>query len=52
MISRRQYACRAAATVLRHPLLTQALIRVLARVPALAAPFVSYLNGPSQAQLS
>jgi 2-polyprenyl-6-methoxyphenol hydroxylase-like FAD-dependent oxidoreductase len=47
MISRRQYACRAASTVLRHPLLTRALIHVLARVPVLATPFVRYLNGPA-----
>src|SRR5262249_61026451 len=33
VVSRRQAACRAAAAVLRHPLLTAAPVAVLARVP-------------------
>jgi 2-polyprenyl-6-methoxyphenol hydroxylase-like FAD-dependent oxidoreductase len=45
VVSRRQYACRAAAFVLRHPLLARTLVRLLARVPSLAAPFVHHLNG-------
>jgi flavin-dependent dehydrogenase len=44
VVSRRQYACRAAAFVLRHPVLARALVRLLARVPSLAAPFVHHLN--------
>ena len=41
VVVHRQYACRAAAAVLRHPLLARALIRLLARPgprPALPAP--------------
>jgi flavin-dependent dehydrogenase len=45
VITRRQYACRAAAYVLRHPLLARTLVRLLACVPSLAAPFVHHLNG-------
>src|SRR5205823_821006 len=45
VVVRRQYACRAAAAVLRHPLLARALIRLLAHVPALARPFMHHLNG-------
>jgi flavin-dependent dehydrogenase len=44
VVSRRQTACRVAAAVLRHPLLSGAVVAVLARVPALAAPFVRHLN--------
>jgi hypothetical protein len=44
-VAHRQYACRAAAAVLRHPLLARALIRVLARAPALARPFLHHLDG-------
>jgi flavin-dependent dehydrogenase len=45
VITRRQYACRAAALVLRYPLVARTLIHLLARVPSLAAPFVRHLNG-------
>jgi hypothetical protein len=45
VVVRRQYACRAAAAVLRHPLLARALIRLLAHAPALARPFMHHLNG-------
>jgi flavin-dependent dehydrogenase len=47
VVSRRQAACRAAAAVLRHPLLTGAAVAVLAHFPALAAPFVRHLNRSS-----
>jgi flavin-dependent dehydrogenase len=40
----RRLACRAAAAVLRHPLLAAALIRILTYAPALAGPFVRHLN--------
>jgi flavin-dependent dehydrogenase len=45
LITQRQCVCRAAAAVLRRPLLTGALIHVLARLPALATPLVRYLHG-------
>jgi menaquinone-9 beta-reductase len=44
VVVRRQYLCRAAAAVLRRPLLARALVRLLARVPALAAPLLRHLN--------
>jgi flavin-dependent dehydrogenase len=44
VVVQRQYACRAAAAVLRHPLLARALIHLLARAPALARPFVRHLD--------
>jgi flavin-dependent dehydrogenase len=47
VITRRQYACRAATAVLRHPVLTGVVIAALAWVPGLATPFVRYLNAPS-----
>jgi flavin-dependent dehydrogenase len=47
VVSRRQAACRAAAAVLRQPLLTGAAVAVLACCPALAAPFVRHLNRSS-----
>jgi flavin-dependent dehydrogenase len=47
VVSRRQAVCRAAAAVLRHPLLTGAAVAVLARFPALATPFVRHLNRSS-----
>jgi flavin-dependent dehydrogenase len=47
VVSRRQAACRAAAAVLRRPLLTAAAVALLARFPALAGPFVRHLNRSS-----
>jgi flavin-dependent dehydrogenase len=47
VVSHRQSACRAAAAVLRHPLLTGAVVTVLSRLPSLAAPFVRHLNRSS-----
>ncbi|HZY89862.1 MAG TPA: FAD-dependent monooxygenase [Gemmataceae bacterium] len=44
VVVRRQYLCRAAAAVLRRPLLARAIVRVLARVPALATPLLRHLN--------
>ena len=44
VVSRRQTACRATAAILRYPLLAGAVVAVLSRVPALAAPFVRHLN--------
>jgi flavin-dependent dehydrogenase len=40
----RQGTCRLVAQVLRHPALTRAAIRLLARFPGLAAPVVGRLN--------
>ena len=47
VVSRRQTACRAAAAVLRHPLLADVVVAVLSCVPVLAAPFVRHLNRSS-----
>jgi menaquinone-9 beta-reductase len=44
VVSRRQTLCRFAAAVLRYPLLAGAVVAVLARIPALATPFVRHLN--------
>jgi flavin-dependent dehydrogenase len=41
----RQVACRAAAAVLRRPWLVRLLVRLLARAPALAAPYLRLLDG-------
>jgi flavin-dependent dehydrogenase len=46
VVARRQLACRAAAAVLRHPHLVGLVVRLLRRVPALAAPVVRLLNAP------
>ena len=43
-VTRRQYVCTTMSAVLRRPLLTRLLVDVLARVPALAGPFVRSLN--------
>jgi flavin-dependent dehydrogenase len=43
-VARRHRFCRLLRQVLRHPVLTGALIAVLARVPALATPFLRRLN--------
>jgi flavin-dependent dehydrogenase len=44
LLGRRQLVCRAVAAVLRSPRLTQAALRLLARMPALAIPLTSYLG--------
>jgi flavin-dependent dehydrogenase len=44
VVARRRLACRGAAFVLRHPLLVGTLIRLLAHLPALAAPFLHILE--------
>jgi flavin-dependent dehydrogenase len=44
VVVRRQYVCRAAAAVLRRPLLARALVRLLARAPALAGPLLRHLD--------
>jgi flavin-dependent dehydrogenase len=44
VVVRRQHLCRAAAAVLRRPLLAGALVRLLARVPGLASPLIRHLN--------
>jgi flavin-dependent dehydrogenase len=46
-IARRQHTCRAVTRLLRSPWLARVLIRVLARMPGLAAPLVRRLNAPS-----
>jgi flavin-dependent dehydrogenase len=43
-VGRRQWTCRAVAALLRRPALTRLMVRALARLPALAAPVVGYLN--------
>ncbi len=44
LVVRSQIACRAAAFVLRRPLLVRGVIGALARVPALAQPFLRHLH--------
>jgi flavin-dependent dehydrogenase len=44
LIARRQIFCRALAAVLRSPPLTRAMIQLLSRAPALAAPVTRYLG--------
>jgi flavin-dependent dehydrogenase len=44
LIARRQVFCRAVAAVLRCPPLTRAMIQLLSRAPALAAPVARYLG--------
>jgi len=45
-VSRRQWAGRLLATMLRRATLTHAAIEVLSWVPSLAAPMVQYVNAP------
>jgi len=44
LVTRRQWACRAAAFVLRRPALAAGLVALLSRLPAAAGPVVRYLN--------
>jgi flavin-dependent dehydrogenase len=44
VVARRQFACHAAALVLRHPLLARIIIRLLTHLPGLAVPFLRHLN--------
>jgi 2-polyprenyl-6-methoxyphenol hydroxylase-like FAD-dependent oxidoreductase len=44
MVTRRQWVIRLLAQMLRRPLLARLIVRSLARLPALASPFVRYLN--------
>ena len=44
LLGSRQLVCRAVACVLRSPALTRTAVRLLARVPALAAPMTHYLG--------
>jgi flavin-dependent dehydrogenase len=46
IIGRPQFACRAAAHVLRRPWLMGAIVAMLARAPWLAGPLVRFLNRP------
>lgn len=48
IVGRRQWFCRAAARVLRSPVLTTLAVRALGVAPALARPFVAALNRPSR----
>jgi hypothetical protein len=43
-VGRRQHPCRLLARVLRRPRLCRGLIRLLARMPWLAAPLVSWIH--------
>jgi 2-polyprenyl-6-methoxyphenol hydroxylase-like FAD-dependent oxidoreductase len=45
-VTRRQFTCRAMAAVLRRPWLTRIVVGLLARLPALATPFVRAVNAP------
>lgn len=49
LITQRQGICRATAALLRRPALTRVLVRVLNRVPVLAAPIVYFLNHSNEA---
>jgi flavin-dependent dehydrogenase len=51
-VGRRQVVCRWAARLLRRPLLTGAAVRLLARLPGLAAPVIRYLNAAPAAESS
>jgi flavin-dependent dehydrogenase len=44
LVTRRQWACRAAAFVLRRPALAATLVALLSRLPAAAGPMIRYLN--------
>lgn len=44
VVARRQYLCQALAAALRHPRLSRAIVRVLARAPGLAGPVLRHLN--------
>jgi flavin-dependent dehydrogenase len=44
MVVRRQWLCRVVARALRSPVLVRAALTVLSRAPAVATPFVGYLN--------
>ncbi len=46
VVARRQWACRAASSLLRRPRLTGVLVRILSALPSLAAPFLGHLNRP------
>jgi len=45
-VSRRQWACRLLAAMLRQAVLPRAAVEVLSWMPALAAPMVQYVNAP------
>lgn len=47
IVGRRQWFCRAAARVLRSPMLTNLAVRTLALAPILARPFVALLDRPT-----
>jgi flavin-dependent dehydrogenase len=46
LVERSQFACRAAAFVLRRPWLARTLVAVLAHAPSLARPFLRHLHSP------
>jgi flavin-dependent dehydrogenase len=46
VVARRQWACRASASLLRRPRLTGVLVRILSVLPSLAAPVLGHLNRP------
>jgi menaquinone-9 beta-reductase len=48
VVQRRQRICRVAASVLRRPWLTRAVIAILAHAPRLARPIVCQLNTPQR----
>jgi flavin-dependent dehydrogenase len=49
LIRRRQFVCRAAAGLLRRPMLTRACIQTLRFLPGLAGPVVRYFNQTAKA---
>jgi flavin-dependent dehydrogenase len=44
LLGRRQFVCRMLTCLLRHPLLTVGLVRLLGWIPALARPVIAALN--------
>jgi flavin-dependent dehydrogenase len=48
IVTRRQWACRATAALLRRPRLTRAVVTVLGWAPILAAPVVRFLATPTE----
>ena len=46
LLAARRRGCRFTAYLLRHPRVVRGLVRVLARRPALARPFVSHIQAP------
>jgi flavin-dependent dehydrogenase len=48
MVTRRQWVCRGAANLLRHPALVRIVLTAVSRLPVLAVPLIRYLNCPAK----